>query len=209
MQRANLFPRPLQTLCRRNLHIQESQSNEMMAMQGISIREDENSRSRDYFLEVTIDRVNRLPCIITSFSIGGESPSNHAKSHTFGTDRLITAATFSSIAAGLNCGQESFPSLTQIISSLIDIFFTKEASSLLVRLSRNARGDLQVARSDFNFDDAAIRSGKRNADIQQMRDTETSISEEIEAERDGIVYIRSGFLARLLVCLTENQLYQA
>ena len=72
----------------------------------------------------------------------------------------------------------------------MDLFFNKDAFSLVVRISRNSRGKLAVARSDFTFDDAAIRSGNRQEDILAMRDVSTEIPEEVEAEKDGIVYIK-------------------
>ena len=162
----------------------------MLSERGVPISEDENPKSRDYFLEVTIDRIKSMPCIITSYSIGGESASNHAKSHPLGLDKRIDASMFSSIATELKCPKESFDSLTKILSSMIDIFFTKEAFSLMVRLSRNAQGHIAVARSTFDFDDAAFRSRKRQEDLQASRDTESERPEERDAEKDGIVYVR-------------------
>ena len=176
---------------KRNLHIAERQSNQMLNERGVIISEDHDPRSRDYFLEVTVDRNRYLPCIITSYSIGGESPSNHAKSHTFGLDKRINASTFSSIATELKCAKESFDALTKLLYTLIDIFFNKEGFSLTARISRTADGQLAVARSDFVFDDAAIRSCKRQTNLIEMRDVENELSEEVEAEKDGIVYIKS------------------
>ncbi|KAL6718149.1 hypothetical protein ACLMJK_004236 [Lecanora helva] len=175
---------------RRSIHIPEAQSNGVLNARGIKIAEDENPRSRDYFLEITIDRNSRSPCVVTSYSIGGESPSNHAKSHPFGIDKRIDAATYSSIATELNCSKESFATLTQILSTLIDVFFSKEAFSLTTRISRNAEGHLSIARSHFIFDDAAIKSGGRQTDIEKMRDVRGEIPQEVEAEKDGIVYIK-------------------
>ena len=152
--------------------------------------EDEDSSSRDYFIEITFDREQYSPCIITSYSIGGESPINHAKSHSLPLDGNFDPETFTSITTELKCGKESSESLTRILSSLIDIFFDKEAFSLTVRLSRTSNGDLAIARSDFSFDDAAIRSGKRHEDIKAMREVTAEVPEEVEAEKDGIVYTK-------------------
>ena len=191
---------------KRNLHISESQSHQMLKEKGVTISEDEDSRSRDYFLEVTIDRDSCSPCIITSYSIGGESPSNHAKLHTFGIDKRIDASTFSSIATELNCAKDSFGSLTQILSTLIHIFFNKEAFSLTARISRTTDGQLAVARSDFVFDDAAIRSCKRQTDLVGMRDIESEVPEEVEAEKDGIVYIKSVIYSIFSELLANEQI---
>src|SRR6202043_367521 len=42
----------------------------------------------------------------------------------------------------------------------------------------------------FGFDDAAFRSAERQVDIHGLRCVEDEMSEEAEAERDGIVYIK-------------------
>jgi len=44
---------------------------------------------------------------------------------------------------------------------MVVIFFSKEAFSVTVKLSRNANGKIAVARSEFTFDDAAFCSGRR------------------------------------------------
>jgi succinyl-CoA synthetase alpha subunit len=157
---------------------------------GVPIADDQDPRSRDYFLTIGIDRSNCKPGIVTSYSIGGESPHNHAKTHVVGMDKHVDASTFASIASELNCKRDSFDSLTKILAAMMDIFFNKEAFFLSARLSRDAQGQLAVARSSFTFDDAAFRSGMRHGDIQEMRDFQDEVPEEVEAEKDGIVYIK-------------------
>ena len=162
----------------------------MLAAMGVPLTESEDPWSRDYFITVTVDRTRYTPCIITSFSIGGESSQYHAKTYALGLSKYIDGAMFSSIATDLNCQRESFDSLTKILTAMTEIFFNKEGLSLTTRLSRNNEGKLAVARSSFTFDDAAFRSGKRQCDIQEMRDVKDEVLEEVEAENDGIVYIK-------------------
>lgn len=175
---------------RRNIRIPETQSFEMLENLGVSISKSEDPESRDYFLTLAVDRVSYTPCIITSFSIGGESPHLHAKTYPLALDEVENDSVLSLIATDLQCKEGSLDSLSLLLSSLVDIFFGKEASSLSTRISRNQEGELAVARAEFNFDDAAFRSGKRHADLQDMRDTSTEVVEEVEAEKDGIVYIK-------------------
>ena len=158
----------------------------MLESHGIPISQSEDPESRDYFLTLNVDRTHYTPCIVTSYSIGGESPQLHAKTYPLGFDK----ATLSSIATDLNCKEASFESLSHLLSSLIDVFFGKEASSLSIRVSRNQQGELTVARAEFTFDDAAFRSSGRNADLQEMREIKDEVPEELEAEKDGIVYIK-------------------
>lgn len=162
----------------------------MLEEMGVPISDDQDPRSRDYFLTIGIDRSKYKPCIVTSYSIGGESSHNHAKSHPLSMDKHVDSTTFSSIAGELKCKRESYDSLTKILSSMMSIFFDKEAFSLSVRISRDTQGQLAVARSSFAFDDAAFRSGKRHGDIHEMRDLKEEVPEEVEAEKDGIVYIK-------------------
>lgn len=162
----------------------------MLENLGVPISKSEDPESRDYFLTVAVDRTNYTPCIITSFSIGGESPHLHAKTYPLGLSEVEKESRLSSIATDLNCKDESLDSLSLILSSLVDIFFGKEASYLSTRISRNQTGELAVARAEFSFDDAAFTSGKRHADIHEMRDAGTEVPEEVEAEKDGIVYIK-------------------
>lgn len=162
----------------------------MLGNLGVQISKSEDPESRDYFLTLSVDRMTYKPCIITSFSIGGESPQIHAKAYQLQMDKVVDDSTLSSIAADLKCSEESLDSLSLLLSSLINIFFGKEASSLSTRISHNQNGALSVARAEFDFDDAAFRSGRRHADLQGMRDTSHSVPEELEAEKDGIVYIK-------------------
>ena len=184
------MPESSASILQRRVHIPESQSFEMLEKFGVPISKSEDPESRDYFLTLAVDRTNCAPCIVTSFSIGGESPQLHAKSYRLSMDKVVDDATFSSIATDLKCGEESLESLSLVLSSLIDIFFDEEASSVSTRVSRDREGKLAVARAEFDFDDAAFRSSKRHADIQQMRDTKNEVPEEVEAEKDGIVYIK-------------------
>jgi succinyl-CoA synthetase alpha subunit len=162
----------------------------MLANRRVSVSEDDNPKSREYFLQITVDRATCTPCIITSYSIGGESPHIHAKAHALGLDMRVNGSTYSSIVAELHCSRDSYESLTRILTAMIDIFFRKEASSLTVRLSRITSGKISVARSEFSFDDSAFRSSKRQEEIQAMRDVEREIPDEVEAGKDGIVYIK-------------------
>ena len=162
----------------------------MLKSHGIPISQSEDPESRDYFLTLNVDRTNYTPCIVTSYSIGGESPQLHAKTYPLGFDKGVNNSTLSSIATDLNCKEGSLESLPHLLSSLIDVFFGKEASSLSIRVSRNQQGELAVARAEFTFDDAAFRSSKRNADLQAMRETDGEVPEELEAEKDGTVYIK-------------------
>lgn len=188
---------------RRNMHVPELQAFQILANHGIPISHGslfclnnglpvssmEDSKARDYFLTITIDRKNCTPCIITSHSIGGESPQIHACSYPLIFKQHVDGPTMRNIARDLDFNIDSANPIEGIIHKLVHVFLEKEASSLSTRLSRSLQGEFEVARAILAFDDAAHRS-KRHKDIQKMRNTEYEVAEEVEAEKDGIVYIK-------------------
>ena len=85
-----------------------------------------------------------------------------------------------------NLADSTQDSMAQLIRALINVLTEKEASSLTTRVSQNKQGLFEIARANFQFDDAAQKSG-RQQDIRAMRDSSEEKPEEIEAEKDGIV----------------------
>ena len=183
---------------RRELHIPEANALDILKHKGVAMIQREDPEARDYFLTVTFDRTTYKPCTIVSYSIGGESAHIHAKSFPidFG-DREAYKPHMEKIMSHLRVKssigetrQQSLDSLSKILSSLIEIFYEKEAFSLNTRVACDMQGKFCIARADFEFDDGALRS-KRHNDILALRDTTKDVPEEVEAEKDGIVYIKS------------------
>ena len=180
------------------IHIAEVNALGMLKHKGVAMTEQEDPEARDYFLTVTFDRNLYKPCIITSFSIGGESAHIHAKSYPmeFGdhgayithVDSVLSDFRVKSPTGEMR--QRSWDSLAKILSSLVEIFYEKEASSLYTRVTSDMRGSFTVARADFEFDDGALQS-RRQLDIKAMQDITKEVPEEVEAEKDGIIYIKS------------------
>jgi succinyl-CoA synthetase alpha subunit len=80
-------------------------------------------------------------------------------------------------------------SLLKLISGLFYIFIKKEAF-LLETMFVERLGDLKVVGAHFGFDDAAFRSTKRQSDVHALRAIGDEDPQELEAEKDGIVYIK-------------------
>ena len=185
---------------RRELHIAETNALDMLKQREVSTTQHEDPEARDYFLTITFDRTLYKPCLIVSYSIGGESAYIHAKTFPLGFGdrgaykphleaimsefRIVPPATGDS-----ETKQRSTDSLSSILSALIKIFYEKEASLLHTRVAHDPQGNFNVVRCDFAFDDGALRS-KRHAELLAMRDTTRDVPEEFEAEKDGIVYIK-------------------
>lgn len=82
------------------------------------------------------------------------------------------------------------PLLSALVEKLVRIFMTKEAFVLETNVGVTSEGSLHVQGARCGFDDAAYRSSKRQEDIHQLRNKADEVPEEVEAEKDGIVFIK-------------------
>ena len=78
----------------------------------------------------------------------------------------------------------------KMVTGLVRLFEEKEASTLELKFHQLGKSSLEVFEADLTFDNAAFKSGKRQEDIQSFRNTQDEIPEEVEAEKDDIVYIK-------------------
>ncbi|KAL4790202.1 succinyl-CoA synthetase-like protein [Aspergillus venezuelensis] len=145
----------------------------------------------DYHLSLTIDRTALSPALIASSSNGFDTtssarlPFDYTK-ETFPSSDLIIAAA----AAQLQLPQSAHASLAQLVQALWTIFKEKEAFELEIRASLTDKDALEVRGARFGFDDAAFRSSGRQSDVHALRNPEEEVPEEVEAEKDGIVYVK-------------------
>ncbi|RMJ21098.1 Succinyl-CoA [Aspergillus sp. HF37] len=80
--------------------------------------------------------------------------------------------------------------MAHLIEVLWQTFTEKEAFSLETRVGSSSGGALEVRGARFGFDDAALKSSGRQESVHQLRDKESEVPEEVEAEKDGIVYVK-------------------
>lgn len=59
---------------------------------------------------------------------------------------------------------------------------------------------LQVSGAKFGFDDAAYRSSGRQQEVHSLRSDAEEVPEEVEAEKDGIVYVKCVLALDLIKC---------
>lgn len=173
---------------KRTLYIREDLALDLLRERGISAGE-YSGKGKKRLLAVAVDRTNLSPCIIALPSTDQSQSHAEAKKFPFdyrnGFDNSLAPA----IAEHLQLGQSSKDSLAKLINSLVDLYMKKEAflleTSFVERL-----GELKVVGANFGFDDAAFRSTKRQADIHELRRIEDEDVQEVEAEKDGIVYLK-------------------
>ena len=85
-----------------------------------------------------------------------------------------------------------FRSIAKLISSLATMYKEKEAIILSGCVSVGGSGNLKLHQPSITlmFDDAAYRSSKRQEDVHRLRQKDQEDAAELEAEQDGIVYVR-------------------
>ncbi|TVY43191.1 Succinate--CoA ligase [ADP-forming] subunit alpha-1, mitochondrial [Lachnellula subtilissima] len=173
---------------KRNLYIRENLAFDLLRERGINASE-YSGKGRKRMLAVGIDRANMSPCIIASPATNNQEPHVEAKKFPFDYVKGFVPSQIPVIAEHLQLGGPAKESLAKLINSLVGLYMQKEAflleTSFVERL-----GDLKVVGAHFGFDDAAFRSTKRQGDIHALRRIEDEDAQEVEAEKDGIVYIK-------------------
>jgi len=147
-----------------------------------------------WFLAITFDRENSCPIIIASKRGGIDMETTvqqyPEQFHTFrlGYTRGITREVIERVSKFLDASTKERDNLQRILGRLYRIFTAKDATLLEIRsLARSHDGTLTCLDSSFAFDDAA---SKRQEDVFSLRDIMHEISEEVEAEKYGLVYVK-------------------
>ncbi|KJF60641.1 succinate-CoA ligase, alpha subunit [Coccidioides immitis RS] len=176
---------------RRSLYLQQSDSFVLLKERNIPVRE--SNEPGAFFLGVSIDRTAHSPSFIASPTIDAKRYIESAKKFPFEYGKRefsANSAEIQAIAAHVGLAEPVQKSLSTLLEALTDIFMTKEAFSLETKVAVSSAGALEVQGARFGFDDAAYRSAKRQEDIHKLRNKELEVPEEVEAEKDGIVYVR-------------------
>lgn len=173
---------------KRTLYIHEDDAMDMLRGRGINASE-YSGKGEKRLLAVAIDRANLSPCIIASPATDQENPQAEAKKFPFDYRKGFEASQAQAIAEHLKIGDSSKDSLLKLINGLVELYMSKEAF-LLETMVVERLGDLKVVGARFGFDDAAFRSTQRQGDVHALRRFEDEDPHEVEAEKDGIVYIK-------------------
>ncbi|KAG4441180.1 hypothetical protein IFR05_003298 [Cadophora sp. M221] len=183
-----LVPRLYLASQRRNLYIREELAQDLLRERGFNASE-YSGKGTKRMLAVGVDRANMSPCIIASPATNPEEPHAEAKKFPFEYQEGINASQIQQIADHLQLSGSSKSSLPKLVDGLVKLYMEKEAFLLETMLVERL-GDLKIVGANFGFDDAAFRSTKRQADIHALRRIEDENTQEVEAEKDGIVYIK-------------------
>ncbi|KAL2360700.1 hypothetical protein RJZ56_006427 [Blastomyces dermatitidis] len=176
---------------RRNLYLKQSQSFDLLKEKGVAIGE--SNEASDFLFGIVIDRKSRSPCILASPTTNPATQVSLSRkfSFTYGRTQFTPdQANIRAVASHLNLGESSLEPLAKLAQNLLDIFMNKEAFVLETMVSVGSDGSFQINGARFGFDDAAFKSSKRQEDIHKLRNKAEEVPEEVEAENEGIVYVK-------------------
>lgn len=197
-------PRVAAGSSRRTLHLAHGPALEVLRQCGINTHETPQGTQR--MLAVSINRTTSLPCIIAHYPgrTNNVAPPwvSDFEVREGGAD--ISGLPYREICDTLDLSFLDSPDqLRTLVRQLVDLFIAKEAFLVQTYVtmapaptpgsSPERRTAVQVTDAYLCFDDAALRSGNRQADVHSLRDLDCFRDPaEASAESHGIVYIKLG-----------------
>jgi succinyl-CoA synthetase alpha subunit len=172
---------------KRSLYIKQFQAFDILKQKSIAV--DEAASASDVSLSISVDRTALSPCIIASPNAESD-PTQSCRFPFSYTQSSLDSSVISAVASHLGLPTSAHGKLARLTQALWEIFKEKEAFVLETRVGISSDGNLEVHGARFGFDDAAYRSSGRQEDIHQLRNVAEEVPEEVEAEKDGIVYVK-------------------
>ncbi|KAB8754770.1 hypothetical protein FH972_026559 [Carpinus fangiana] len=184
---------PSNMIQKRGLHIENGQAKKLLSDKGIPVSETEKKEADQRFLAITVDRSERRPAIIASPTTASGKVFARAKSFPYDYNNGPDQATVKAVLEQLHMDAAppaAMATTGKLLQTLVQIFKEKEAYALSTHISGTQDGSVVVEKASFSFDDSAFKSGKRQGDIFALRDKSKEDADEVEAEQDGIVYVK-------------------
>ncbi|KAK2761545.1 hypothetical protein FQN54_001373 [Arachnomyces sp. PD_36] len=176
----------------RTLYIKQDQAFDMLREKGVTTV-DATEDGNDFKLSISIDRTALSPCISASPTANPTDSLARTRKFPFryGKKEFDANSTqMKDVAHHLGLPKSANEQLAVLVQKLVDIFMSKEAFLLETQVTTSTAGELQVNGARFGFDDAAFKSSKRQEDVHNLRNKSEEVPEEVEAEKDGIVYVK-------------------
>lgn len=146
-----------------------------------------------FYIGLTVDRSERSPCIRTSPVTDVTQFREKAIRFPFDQRHPPPEALIQQAVAHTGAPQAAQPALRALVQALATMYTDKEAVTLSASLSissDNHTVHLHQPSLLFQFDDSAFKSSNRQQDIHALRDRAREVREEVEAEKDGIVFVK-------------------
>lgn len=165
----------------------------LSTVSGLSLSRDGAPQDGCY-IGIIVDRTERCPCIAVAPTADPSAVDARVKRFPYDWQAGPSESTIRSAIEHLQIGSHhtAKQQTTQLIVALAKMYKEKEAIILSGCVSVNDSANLVLHQPSLTlmFDDAAYRSTKRQEDIHRLRQKDTEVPEEVEAEQDGIVYVK-------------------
>ena len=163
-------------------------------MENLSLSHDQAPRDA-FYVGVTVDRTARQPAIATSPTANPSQLAQRVRRFPYDWREGPSDATIKQAIEHMQLDAAPPAAMAQVSSlmqTLAKMYKEKEAVTLSGSVSIDQNGNLQLHQPSLvlQFDDAAYRSNKRQEDVHSLRQKETEVPEEVEAEKDGIVFVK-------------------
>lgn len=148
-----------------------------------------------FYLGITVDRTERAPCIVTSPTASRAQLERRVRRFAYDWRQGPSEATIKQaiehmqLDAAPPAARAQVSGLMQVLAKM---YKETEAVTLSGSVSVDEKGDLRLHQPSIiaQFDDAAFKSSKRQEDIHSLRQKDAEVPEEVEAEKDGIVFVK-------------------
>ncbi|KAJ7239668.1 succinyl-CoA synthetase subunit alpha [Mycena rebaudengoi] len=183
---------------RRGLHIHSTSASDLLLRHGIRTTREARADEPSRVISVSIDRSSRGPCFFTKDP--GSPRSDRWQCTPFDFREGPTGSTIVWTLRTLclpYLHSDSLCTAPRLLYALHEIFMAYEGILIQVKLGLSTAPDdpkLLIFDPQFTFDDAALKSCGRHAELHALRDVSPSAIDpaELAAEADGIVYVKLG-----------------
>lgn len=163
-------------------------------IEGLSLSLDQAPKD-GYYLGITVDRTERCPAIVVAPTADEGSIDARVKRFPYDWVKGPSDAHINEAIQHMQMGsapQNAKQQVHELIDSLAKMYKEKEAIVLSGCVSIGGSGNLKIHQPSITlmFDDSAYRSSKRQEDVHRLRQKDQEDPAELEAEQDGIVYVR-------------------
>ncbi|KAJ6022887.1 hypothetical protein N7499_008205 [Penicillium canescens] len=173
---------------KRGLYIKQFQAFDLLKQKSVPVNE--TSSDSGFSVSIAVDRTSLSPCIIASPTAEFDPAKSRKFPFPYTQAEFDRSPIIADAASHLGLSASGNEKLADLVQSLWEIYKEKEAFVLETRVGISAGGSLEVHGARFGFDDAAYRSSGRQEGIHKLRNTSEEVPEEVEAEKDGIVYVK-------------------
>lgn len=148
-----------------------------------------DAHDTEFSISLTVDRKDLSPCFVTSPTPDFKASESHRIPFPY-KDGPVPPNVVNEIVSSANLPESARGDVVKLARHLWSIFLHQEAYLLEARVRQSQTGGLEVLDARFGFDDAAFRSSGRQEDVHKLRNKKDEVPEEVEAEKDGIVYVK-------------------